>query len=40
MGSGGDSDLFEMTGPTLAFRSAPEAGSYTAIVTASGRQRI
>ena len=36
MGSGGDSDLFEMTGPTLAFRSAPEVGSYTAIVTASG----
>ena len=36
MGSGGDSDLFEMTGPTLAFRSAPEVGAYTAIVTASG----
>ena len=36
MGSGGDSDLFEMTGSTLAFRSAPEVGSYTAIVRASG----
>ena len=36
MGSGGNSDLFEMTDSTLAFRSAPDAGSYTANVTASG----
>ena len=36
MGSGGDSDLFEMTGSTLAFRSAQDAGSYTANVRASG----
>ena len=36
MGSGGDSDLFEMRGSTLAFRSAQDAGSYTANVTASG----
>ncbi len=36
MGSGGDSDLFEMTGSTLAFKSTPDAGSYTAIVRASG----
>ena len=36
IGSGGDSDLFEMTGSTLAFKSAPNAGSYTVKVTASG----
>ena len=36
MGSGGDSNLFEMTGSTLAFRSVPDVGSYTVIVTASG----
>ena len=36
MGSGGDSDLFEMRGSTLVFKSAPDAGSYTANVTASG----
>ena len=36
MGSGGDSDLFEMTGSTLAFKSTPDVGSYTAIVRASG----
>ncbi len=36
MGSGGNSDLFEMRGSTLAFRSAPDVGSYTANVRASG----
>ena len=36
IGSGGDSDLFEMTGSTLAFKSAPNADSYTVKVTASG----
>ena len=36
MGSGGNSDLFEMTGSTLAFKSAPGLGSYQANVTASG----
>ena len=36
MGSGGDSDLFEMRGSTLAFRNAPDVGSYTANVRASG----
>ena len=36
IGSGGDSDLFEMTGSTLAFKSTPDVGSYTVIVTASG----
>ena len=36
MGSGGDSGLFEMRGSTLAFRSAPDVGSYTANVRASG----
>ena len=36
IGFGGDSDLFEMTGSTLAFKSAPNAGSYTVKVTASG----
>ena len=36
IGSGGSLGLFEMTGSTLAFRSAPDAGSYTANVTASG----
>ena len=36
IGTGGDSGLFEMKGSTLAFRSAPNAGSYQANVTASG----
>ena len=36
IGSGGDSGLFEMRGSTLAFKSTPDAGSYTANVTASG----
>ncbi len=36
IGSGGNSDLFEMTGSTLAFKSTPDVGLYTVIVTASG----
>ena len=36
VGSGGDSDLFEMRGSTLAFKSTPDAGSYTVKVRASG----
>ena len=36
IGSGGHSDLFEMSGSTLAFRSTPSAGTYQANVTASG----
>ena len=36
IGTGGNSGLFEMKGSTLAFRSAPNAGSYQANVTASG----
>ena len=36
IGSGGDSNLFEITGRTLAFKSAPDAGTYSANVTASG----
>ena len=36
MGSGGGSGLFEMRGSTLAFKNAPDVGSYTANVRASG----
>ena len=36
IGSGDHSDLFEMRGSTLAFRSTPSAGTYQANVTASG----
>ena len=36
IGSGGDSNLFEITGSTLAFKSAPDAGIYSANVTAPG----
>ena len=36
IGTGGNSDLFEMRGSTLAFRSTPDVGSYTVKVTASG----
>ena len=36
MGSGGNSDLFEMSGSTLAFKSTPSVGPYQANVTASG----
>ena len=36
IGSGGDSDLFNMTGSTLAFKAAPPAGDYAVNVTASG----
>ena len=36
MGSGGHSDLFNMTGSTLTFINAPTAASYKANVTASG----
>ena len=35
MGTSGNSDLFEMRGSTLAFRSTPDVGSYQANVTAS-----
>ena len=36
IGSGGDSNLFEITGSALAFKSVPDAGTYSANVTASG----
>ena len=36
IGSGDHSNLFEMSGFTLAFRSTPSAGTYQANVTASG----
>ena len=36
IGTGGNSDLFEMRGSTLAFRGTPDVGSYTVKVTASG----
>ena len=36
IGSGHDSDLFNMTGNTLAFKGAPDPGDYMVSVTASG----
>ena len=36
IGSGGDSDLFNMTGSTLMFEASPSAQDYTVNVTASG----
>ena len=36
IGSGGDSNLFEITGRTLAFKATPSAGTHKANVTASG----
>ena len=36
IGSGGDSDLFSMTGNALTFKAAPEAGTYEVRVTAPG----